>query len=141
MKVLFDINVVLDLLLAREAFVELSANLVGLVENKKIEGYLCATTITTLDYLISKALNKKRAKAEIQKLLKIFNIAEVNSAVLELSISSKFSDFEDAVQYYSGVCAEVDAIVTRNSKDFKAATLPIYNPEELWGLVASQLAN
>ena len=137
MKVLFDINVILDVLLARKDFVELSASLVGMVENKKIEGYLCATTITTLDYLISKALNKKQAKIEIQKLLKLFRIAEVNSIVLGLSINSKFSDFEDAVQYYSGECSEVDGIVTRNTKDYKNTKLPIYNPEEFWGLIAS----
>ncbi|NOZ52647.1 MAG: PIN domain-containing protein [Gammaproteobacteria bacterium] len=141
MKVLFDINVVLDVLLARKDFVELSASLVGMVENKKIEGYLCATTITTLDYLISKARNKKQAKIEIQKLLKLFRIAKVNSRVLGLSINSRFSGFEDAVQYYSGECSEVDGIVTRNTKDYKNTKLPIYNPEELWGLIASSHIN
>jgi len=141
LRVLFDTNVVLDVLLARKDFVELSASLVGMVENKKIEGYLCATTITTLDYLISKALNRKQAKIEIQKLLKLFRIAEVNSKVLELSVNSNFSDFEDAVQYYSGEYSEVDGIVTRNTKDYKNTKLPIYNPEELWGLIASSKVN
>lgn len=137
MRVLFDTNVILDVLLARKDFVELSSALVGMVENKIIEGYLCATTITTLDYLISKSLNKKQAKVEIIKLLKIFRIADVNSKVLALSVNSKFDDFEDAVQYYSGECSEVDGIVTRNTKDYKNAKLPIYNPEELWGLIGS----
>ena len=113
-------------------------DLVGMVENKKIVGYLCATTITTLDYLISKALTKKQAKIEIGKLLKIFRIAEVNAKVLALSIHSKFPDFEDAVQYYSGECHEADGIVTRNIKDFRSATLPVYSPSELWGIVTSQ---
>jgi len=137
LKILFDTNVVLDVLLARKDFVALSANLVGLVENKKIEGYLCATTITTLDYLISKVLSKKQARVEVKKILQVFEIADVNSEVLGRSINSNFSDFEDAVQYYSGVCSEVDGLVTRNGKDYKSASLPIYNPEELWGLVGS----
>jgi hypothetical protein len=58
--------VILDVLLARKEFVQVSARLVGMVENKTIDGYLCATTITTLDYLISKALTKNQTKIEIK---------------------------------------------------------------------------
>ncbi len=105
------------------------------IENKNIEGYLCATTITTLDYLISKAVDRKHAKIGIKKLLSIFRIAEVNSTVLELSVNSGFVDFEDAVQYYSGECCEVNGIVTRNTKDYKNTELPIYTPDELLGIV------
>jgi predicted nucleic acid-binding protein len=132
---LFDTNIILDVLLNRDSFVEQSANLVSLVEKKDIEGYLCATTITTLDYLISKVTNRDKARVEIQKLLNLFQIAEVNLTVLELSINSDFKDFEDAVQYFSGECSDVNGLVTRNTKDFKQAKLPIYTPDELWGII------
>ncbi len=107
-----------------------------MAESNHIEGYLCATTITTLDYLISKTMDKNKAKLEIKKLLTIFRIAEVNSKVIELAVNSKFGDFEDAVQYYSGKCCDMAGLVTRNTKDYKSAGLPIYTPEELWGIVA-----
>jgi hypothetical protein len=129
--------VILDVLLARKEFVQVSARLVGMVESKAIEGYLCATTITTLDYLISKALTKNQAKIEIKKLLKLFQIAEVNAKVLSDSINSIFSDFEDAVQYYSGEYCAVDGIVTRNTKDNKNAKLPVFTPNELIGVMVS----
>ena len=135
MRILFDTNIILDVLLNRKRFVELSSNLVGMVENNTIEGYLCATTITSLDYLIAKSINKKQAKIEIKKLLTIFNIAGVNATVIELSVNSTFDDFEDAVQYYSGECCEVEGLVTRNAKDYKNTKLPIYTPDELWGIV------
>ena len=135
MRILFDTNIILDVLLNRKRFVELSSNLVGMVENNTIEGYLCATTITTLDYLITKTINKKQAKIEIKKLLTIFNIAGVNATVIELSVNSTFDDFEDAVQYYSGECCRVEGLVTRNTKDYKNVKLPIYTPDELWGIV------
>ncbi len=135
MRILFDTNIILDVLLNRKRFVEVSSNLVGMVENNTIEGYLCATTITTLDYLITKTINKKQAKIEIKKLLNIFNIAGVNATVIELAVNSKFDDFEDAVQYYSGECCRVEGLVTRNTKDYKNVKLPIYTPDELWGIV------
>ena len=135
MRILFDTNIILDVLLNRKDFVEFSANLVGMAENNQIDGYLCTTTITTLYYLISKTTNRKQAKIEIQKLLTIFGIADVNSTVLELSVNSEFGDFEDAVQYYSGECCGVDGLVTRNAKDYKNTNLPIYTSEELLGIV------
>lgn len=137
MKILFDTNVILDVLLNRKPFVELSANLVSSVENKTIEGYLCATTITTLDYLISKSRNRETAKIEIQKLLTLFQIADVNSTVLSMAINSGFTDFEDAVQYFSGKCSNVDGLVSRNTKDYKKAILPIYTPDELWSIIST----
>ncbi|WP_428357496.1 PIN domain-containing protein [Methyloprofundus sp.] len=138
MKVLFDTNIILDVLLNRTGFVDLSARLVGAVENKEIEGFLCATTITTLDYLLTKAKNREKARIEICKLLSLFQIASVNTVVLELAIHSDFKDFEDAVQYYSGESIAMDGLVTRNPKDFKQALLPVYTPQELWGIIGLQ---
>ena len=139
MKILFDTNIILDVLLNRDSFVDLSANLVSSVENKAIEGYLCATTITTLDYLISKSRNRETARIEIQKLLALFQIADVNSTVLSMSINSSFTDFEDAVQYFSGKCNKVNGLVTRNTKNYKQAKLPIYTPDELWSIISSNI--
>jgi predicted nucleic acid-binding protein len=135
LKVLFDTNVVLDVLLNRAPFAELSSNLVRLVEHRQIEGYLCATTITTIDYLVTKTLDRTTAKSAIQKLLQVFDICEVNSTVLKLSINADFKDFEDSVQHYSAQCKGVDAIVTRNIKDYKQSLLPVYTPGELWAML------
>lgn len=131
----FDTNIILDVLLAREPFVELSAILVSLAEEKEIKGYLCATTLTTIDYLIAKEHNREKAKTEVSKLLGIFHICSVNKQVLQLSLNSTFKDFEDAVQFYSGVSSNVDSIVTRNTKDYQADELSVYTPDELWSIV------
>ena len=136
MKILFDTNIILDILLNRAEFVELAVSLVGAVEKREIEGYLCATTITTLDYLLTKVKGREKARIEIGKLLSLFQIAAVNTTVLELAIHSGFKDFEDAVQYYSGENIAMNGLVTRNPKDFKHAQLPIYTPHELAGIIA-----
>jgi predicted nucleic acid-binding protein len=47
--------------------------------------------------------------------------------VLEAAIQADFADFEDAVIYESAKQAGVDAIVTRNTKDFKKAEMTIYS--------------
>jgi len=135
LKVLYDTNIVLDVLLKREPFADVAIELISAVENKIIQGYLCATTLTTIDYLITKANGKNSAKKTIIHLLQLFEVAAVNKATIDIAVYSDFSDFEDAVLYYSGACAGVDAFVTRNIKDFKAAKLKIYSTAELLEII------
>jgi predicted nucleic acid-binding protein len=135
LKIVFDTNVVLDVLLIREPYAQMSINLFDAVVSKAIEGYLCATTITTIDYLVGKCLGKPKARKLVRGLLDLFLVAEVNEAVLTQAINSDFTDFEDAVLYQAGCYAGVDGFVTRNLKDFKMAELPIYQPDELARLV------
>ena len=135
MKVLFDTNIILDVLLIRNPFFALSANLLDAVESKDIDGFLCATTLTTIDYLVTKFQNKYVAKLAISKLLSLYSIEEVNQSVLNFANTSNFSDFEDAVLYFSALNVGVDSIVTRNNNDFTSANLPVYTPNQLWDLI------
>lgn len=130
MKVLFDTNVILDVLLDREPFSTEASILLTKVEQSEIIGLSCATTITTIHYLATKALGPKAASSHIQSLLSLFVIAPVNRVVLENAFSSGFKDFEDAVLYESAVNAGAQYIVTRNISDFKKAVLPVYEPKE-----------
>ena len=131
MRVLVDTNVVLDVLLARRPFVVASAEVFGLVEHARIEGLLCATTITTIDYLLTQAMPRPAARQALQKILALFEIAPVNRAVLEEAIRSKVTDFEDAVLDQAGRLAGAEVIVTRNQSDFRLASLKVVGPDEL----------
>jgi len=130
-RVLVDTNVVLDVLLARRPFVVASAEVFGLVEHARIEGLLCATTITTIDYLLTQAMPRPAARQALQKILALFEIAPVNRAVLEEAIRSKITDFEDAVLDQAGRLAGAEVIVTRNQPDFRLASLKVVGPDEL----------
>jgi hypothetical protein len=66
----------------------------------------------------------------IRTLLSLFIIAPVNRLVLENALSSKFSDFEDAVIHEAARHAGADYIVTRNLSDFKESKLPVFGPDE-----------
>ena len=137
MKILFDTNIVLDVLLDREPFSDFAAKLFSRVEKKEFKGFLGANTVTTIYYLASKVAGKKKADQEISKLLSLFQVAPVNKSVLEEAIKSKFSDFKDSVLHEAAKQSCVQGIVTRNPKDFKKATLSIYSPEELYKLLIS----
>ncbi len=132
MKILFDTNVVLDVLLNRESYALDGITLFTAVENKITQGFLCATTIY---YLCTKAIGRKPARQAISALLALFSIADVNQKTLVAAIESEFSDFEDAVLYQAGVQVGVDGFVTRNINDFTLAERSIYTPSELCGII------
>lgn len=130
MRVIIDTNIVLDVLLEREPFVQAAVNLFSLAEESVIEAFLCATTITTIDYLLNRSLPASTARAALRKLISLFEVASVNRLVIERAHESKINDFEDAVLAESGRSAGVDSIVTRNSKDFLGSALKVFEPSE-----------
>jgi predicted nucleic acid-binding protein len=130
MKTLFDTNVILDVLLDREPFSNNASLLLSKVEQSEIIGFICATTITTIHYLATKALGPQAASKHIQTLLSLFVIAPVNRVVLENAAASNFSDFEDAVLHEAACHAGAKYIVTRNIDDFKNSKLPVFDPKE-----------
>lgn len=138
MRILFDTNVVLDVLLDREPFSTVAAQLFSGVEQGEIEGYLCATTITTIHYLAAKTVGTQQAAEEISKLLMLFRIAPVTHGVLEAALQLEFPDFEDAVLYEAGRHAGANGLVTRDSNGFKQAEIPVYSPEEYLLILKAQ---
>ena len=62
MIALFDTDVVLDLLLDRQPFAEAAAQMFSKVEEGEIQGYVSATTITTVYYLTTKTIGIRKAK-------------------------------------------------------------------------------
>ena len=130
MKLALDTNVVLDVLLARAEFVEAAQAVMYEIESGKSQGVICATTLTTIHYLCTKAAGARAAHKNITLLLRLFEIAPVNRNVLELAIASKQRDFEDAVLAHSVSLAGADVLITRNPKDFLTAPLRIAMPVE-----------
>ncbi len=130
MKILVDTNVILDVLFEREPFVAHSSSIMGRVERRTLNGILCATTLTTIHYLTCKTIGKAKGSAALKKLLQIYQVAPVDQAILMHALDSGFSDFEDAVLYAAAIQAGAEAIITRNTKDFRLAEIPVFTPEE-----------
>jgi predicted nucleic acid-binding protein len=135
-KVLFDTNIVLDVLIDRAPFAEAAVALFSAVEHGAVQGYLCGTTITTVHYLTARILGARRARDEIGKLMTLFEVAPVSRPVLESALAGDFADFEDAVLYQAACHSGAQAIVTRNLKDFQGAGLPVYSSVELVKILA-----
>jgi len=138
LKILFDTNIVLDVLMDRLPHSDVAVELFSMVEDGTIIGYLCGTTITTVFYLASKTVGTETAHVEIKKLLSLFEVAPVNRHVLESALAVDFNDFEDAVIHEAACHVGADAIVTRNQKDFKKSRISVYSSEEMAKILTSK---
>lgn len=136
MKILIDTNVVLDLLLDRVPFSAAAECLFGMAEDGRVTATLCGTTITTICCLAEKTIGSRRAKGEIEKLLRICEISPVGRPVLENALRREERDFEDAVIVSAAHHAGVAAIITRALKDFRKSGLPVYTPGQVLELLA-----
>lgn len=130
MRLLLDTNVVLDVLLDREDFVEPANRLFALAEAHLIDALLCATTLTTVDYLVAKAHGRSTARRALSDLLDLFDVAPVDRETLRAALHGPFVDFEDGVIHEAALRQGADAIVTRNIRDFRKADLPVWLPAE-----------
>jgi predicted nucleic acid-binding protein len=137
-KLLFDVNVVLDVLLERRPFVEASAAAWAAVETGNSEGFLAAHAVTTIHYLIRKELGSIRTTRIVSAILKVFEVAIVDSAVIEEALKLSLSDFEDAVTSVAAQRAGCDFIVTRDPKRFRGSPVRSLTPEAIVPLLDMQ---
>ena len=128
-RVLFDVNVVLDVLLDRRPHAEASAAAWAAVETGRAEGLLAAHAVTTVYYLIRKESGAVRAKGILSAMLKVFDVAAVNGAVIQEALQLSCSDFEDAVTAAAARHAHCGYIVTRDPKGFRGSPVRTLTPE------------
>lgn len=130
MKILLDTNVVLDVLIAREPFANDANAVFQQIETGLHQGCLCATTVTTIEYFASQSLGAAQSRLQIGLLLEAFSVALVDEKILVSAQKSKQKDFEDAVLTHAAIASGVEAIITRNTKDFKNCGVAVFTPKE-----------
>ena len=71
-------------------------------------------------------------------MLNYFIILEANLDIIKKAYQSKFSDIEDAIQYYTAAQDDkINYFITRNIKDFKYGedNLPVITPTQFLKLL------
>jgi predicted nucleic acid-binding protein len=131
MRVLVDTNVVLDFLQDRVPFADNAVRLFERIDAGEIEGYIAATTITNIYYIVRRAAGRTVAQDAITQVLSDLNICTVDIEILKQALIFNFEDFEDAVQYACAMAYNVEAIVTRDASGFINSEIPVILPEEI----------
>lgn len=135
-KVLLDINVVLDVLASREPFADDAEAVLRLVEARTIEGLVAAHTITTLQFLLAKHMGKAKTRRVLTDLLHLIRVVAVDEDRVRHALALNWPSFEDGLQAASAEHAEADYLVTRDKKGFKKAPVKVVTPAELLALIS-----
>lgn len=140
MTVLLDINVVVDVFLARDPWLADSAAVVQAGLDGKVTSYLSAASLPTIFYIVHRNANLAKAHTVIKECLDTFSILPVTRCDLEVAAALPGSDFEDNLQIACAMEAKLDAIVTRNPMDFAGSQVAVLTPAELLLLLAKTSA-
>ncbi|MEZ5308253.1 MAG: PIN domain-containing protein [Pyrinomonadaceae bacterium] len=130
MRILVDSNVVLDVLLQRDPWHKEAALLWQAVDDGRLKAYMPASAVTDIFYVSRRLSDLVRARQAVQICLDAFNIGTVDRFVLERAQALGGSDFEDNVQIACAEAIDLDAIVTRNSRDFQGSMISVLSPKE-----------
>jgi predicted nucleic acid-binding protein len=130
-KLFIDTNIVIDLLSRRAPYYEASAMLFSLADKKQIELTISSLSIANTSYVLLRQMDAGKAKSILRKLRLIVTILSLDDKIVGLALNDEhFSDFEDALQYFTALENRQDLIITRNLKDFKHSKLPVMTAQQ-----------
>jgi predicted nucleic acid-binding protein len=136
-RVLLDTNIVLDVLLERQPFVEDAKKLWEAVDESQLTAYLAASIITDVFYIVRKQVGLEKAHKAVEICLNTFELCAVDGRAIRLAATLPGSDFEDNVSIACALASSLDGIVTRDKASFQTTAIAIMGPAELLSRLAA----
>jgi len=130
MQVLIDTNVILDAILRRGEFSRLARLLIQKHEEKLFKGFVSASAITDIYYLVEKERKREFALLAVKKIVRMLTVIPVNVKIIKAALDSDMNDFEDAVQAAAAQDCGIDIVITRDKSGFHDSGLNVYFPDE-----------
>lgn len=131
MKVLLDVNVILDLWRIEEQNI-FSYEAVDIISFKNDDMYITATELPTLAYVLEKhiATSKDEVIEIIKAITNLCQVLDTNVLDAQKSIENYSGDFEDDLIMQCAYRHNMDCILTNNIKDFSESLVPAITPKE-----------
>ena len=134
MRVLLDMNIVVDVLQKRQPWFDSGKEIFTAAALQEITGYITAKQASDLYFFACKQLRgepdiDKKARKILTNLFAIFEIIDAKGIDCEKALLRENGDFEDAMLIESALREKIDCIVTRNFVHFQNAQVPVYDPE------------
>jgi predicted nucleic acid-binding protein len=129
-KVFIDANIILEHSLGREKFDEVR-KIFLLIEDGDIKAYTTTSILQTCGYVLLKYYGSVTIKKILLGLLNLITVIDYKHDIIVVAINSSFSDFEDAIQYYTALEHKIDYYLTLDKRLIKEATpqLPALSPK------------
>ena len=129
-RIFVDTDVVLDLLAKREPFYPYAAELFSKADKGELQICISPLTFYNISYIVFKNYNSAKSRRNLLKFKTLVHFLPVNDKVIDLTLTSKFADFEDGIQYYTAQEHNITIFITRNLKEYKSSDLTILTAEQ-----------
>jgi len=129
-KLFLDTNVMLDLLGEREPFYDSIAKIATIADKGKVKLIVSALSYSTIYNLLSKFEKNEIVKEKLRKFKVISETSDLTDRIIDKALTSKFPDFEDALQYHCALKMDCNILITRNENDSKKSDIPVMTPDE-----------
>lgn len=125
-KILIDSDICLDFITGRKPHFNHAEKLFWEIENTVFSGFVSPESFSNMFYILRSFYPASKIITKLKNLHSIVDVAIFTSTVIDSALNSEWADFEDAIQYHSAVETGCDAIITRNTADFKNSEIPVY---------------
>jgi len=117
-------------MIAREPFALDAARIFSLSEKKEISICTTGLVFSNAYYILRKLGPHKKVIEKLSQLAGLIDIIGLPKVAVMQALGLDFGDFEDALQHYAALSADVRVIVTRNTKDYKRSQLAVLTPDQ-----------
>ena len=124
MKVLLDLNIILDVFLNRAPWVTDSAAIWDAHRAGELVAHVVAFAVPTVFYVMRRQSDLRRAHEGVRICLESLEVAPVGRATLQLARRQTGSDYEDNLQIACAAEAGLDAIVSRDPRASRRVQSP-----------------
>lgn len=128
--ILLDTDILLDVALDRSEHVEPAAALLRHLEVRPKTAFVAWHTLSNVYYLIKSSRGGEDARHFVGDLTGFVLVAPTDTDEFRFATKLGLSDFEDCMQVAAARACGARAIVTRNTKDFRASPIPAISPTE-----------
>jgi predicted nucleic acid-binding protein len=135
MRLLVDINVLLDVVLERDPWARPAAELLAALETNQAQGFVAGHTLPTVYYVVARSRDRDTATTAMHDLLRVLDVVPVERQDFYRALSLPLNDFEDAVQAAAAFRIDAEYLVTRNGPDFKGAAIATATPATIVSLL------
>ena len=130
-KFFIDTNIIIDLLANREPHSKYATILFDSAEKGDVKLYTSSHSVATSYYLLKKLIDDKELRVILFEITHFLEPLAVDLMIIKKALKSKVKDFEDAIQITTALTiTDMNAIVTRNIKDFKDSEIKAITPDE-----------
>ncbi len=131
MVVLIDTNIILDVLEKRTPFYESSNKILFYCATGKVKGYVALHSISNIFYILRKHLSAHDRRRLLLGILDFLQVANATHEGVRFALTrDDFPDFEDCLQDECAKQIVANYIITRNTDDFLASSIPSITPTD-----------